>query len=57
MIKGNDHWLITDGKGKIWKMKMDTLDVSEVTHFHSGKITDLSVGHKQNCAITVGQDG
>lgn len=23
MTKGSDHWLIQDGKGKIWKMMMD----------------------------------
>jgi hypothetical protein len=43
MIKGVDFWLIVDGKGKIWKMKTDTLDITEITHFHSGRINDLVV--------------
>jgi len=28
MVKGNDHWLLVDGNGKIWKMQMDTLEIS-----------------------------
>jgi hypothetical protein len=43
MVKGADHWLIADGKGKIWRLKHDTLDLSEIAHFHSGKINDLVV--------------
>lgn len=57
MIKGNDHWLLVDGKGKIWRMKMDTLEVTEIMNFNSGKVTDLVINEKQNSAITVGQDG
>lgn len=43
MIKGNGFWLLADGRGKIWKMKDDTLEISEVCHFHSGKIKDLTI--------------
>ena len=45
MIKGHDHWLILDGKGKLWKMMMDTMDVVELMHFHSGMVQDLVVSH------------
>lgn len=42
MIKGGDHWLIQDAKGKLWKMMMDTKEVSEVFHFHSGPVADFA---------------
>lgn len=57
MIKGNDHWLIQDGKGKIWKMMMDSMEVTEIRHFHSGQISDLVLNPVQNAAISLGQDG
>ena len=57
MIKGHDHWLILDGKGKLWKMMMDTMDVVELMHFHSGMVQDLVVSHVQNSAVSIGQDG
>ena len=57
MVKGKEHWLLADGKGKIWKMRMDNLEVSEIMHFHSGPIADLVVCQKQNASLTVGGDG
>lgn len=42
MIKGNDHWLIQDSKGKLWKMMDESMEVTELMHFHSGQIKDLS---------------
>ena len=43
MVKGKDTWLIGDENGKIYKVKQDTLEYSEVTNFHSGAVTDLAV--------------
>ena len=57
MIKGNDHWLIGDGKGKIWKMMIETMEVKLVTSFHSKRVRDLSVPHSINAALTLGEDG
>lgn len=36
---------------------MDTMAVTEIKHFHSGKISDLSFNPAQNAAITLGEDG
>ena len=58
MIRGRDHWLITDGKGKIWKMMMDEqMTVSEITDFHSGGVRDLAVTNVFNSTLTIGEDG
>jgi hypothetical protein len=35
MIKGKDHWLIADGKGKIWRMYFTTMEPQLITSFHS----------------------
>jgi hypothetical protein len=43
MIKGNDHYLIVDRKGKLWKLMIETMEIIEVMHFHSGKICDMVV--------------
>jgi hypothetical protein len=57
MIKGNDHYLIVDRKGKLWKLMIASMEIIEVMHFHSGKIADMAVSSVQNIAITVGEDG
>jgi WD40 repeat protein len=35
----------------------DHMTVTEIKHFHSGKISDLCVNPNQNAAVTLGQDG
>ena len=57
MVKGIEFWLLADGRGKIWKMMNDTLDITEVTHFHSGKVRDLAMSSQQLLAVTAGEDG
>mmetsp|Transcript_34591 Transcript_34591/g.25742 ORF Transcript_34591/g.25742 Transcript_34591/m.25742 type:complete len:92 (+) Transcript_34591:1155-1430(+) len=57
MVKGNGMWLLGDANGKIWKMATDTLEYSEVTHFHSGSVNDLVVNSFNKSAITIGEDG
>jgi predicted oxidoreductase (fatty acid repression mutant protein) len=57
MIKGSDHWLIQDSKGKLWKMMEDSMEVTELMHFHSGKIKDLSYNSQQNALVSIGEDG
>jgi WD40 repeat protein len=43
MIKGRDHWLIADGKGKIWKLMHDETEPREITSFHSKQVRDLAI--------------
>jgi cilia- and flagella-associated protein 44 len=57
MIKGNDHWLIADGKGKIWRLPTDTMEAQLITSFHSKKVTDLAVPPSINGILTLGEDG
>ena len=57
MIKGDGHWLIADGKGKIWKMELDTMEVKLINNFHSKKIEDLAITHSINATVTLGEDG
>ena len=57
MIKGEENWLISDGKGKIWKLPFDSEDAKLVANFHSKSINDLGLTPSVNGAITVGEDG
>lgn len=57
MIKGTDHWLIADGKGKIWRLPFSTMEPQLITTFHSKGVTDLAIPHSINSSITVGEDG
>ena len=57
MIKGKDHWLISDGKGMIWKLMMANNEVQLVFNFHSKRIMDLAVPSSINAALTLGEDG
>jgi WD40 repeat protein len=57
MIKNKDSWLISDGKGKIWKMPFDTMEVKEITSFHSKRVKDLAIPHSLTSSITLGEDG
>lgn len=38
-------------------MMMDSMEVTEIRHFHSGQISDLVLNPVQNAAISLGQDG
>lgn len=36
---------------------MDTMEVTELMHFHSGKIQDLIYNPMQTAVVTIGEDG
>jgi WD40 repeat protein len=57
IIKAKDFWLIADGKGKLWKMSVTTMEVHLITSFHSKKIRDIIIPHSINATITLGEDG
>jgi len=38
-------------------MMMDSMEVTEVFHFHSGSITDSTYNQVQNALVTIGADG
>jgi hypothetical protein len=43
MIKGIGFWLAFDANGKIWKVMLPNKEYHEVTHFHSGAVSDLVI--------------
>ena len=57
MIKGDDHWLIQDGNGRLYKMPFATDQVRELHHFHSGPLRGLAVPKSADVALTLGNDG
>jgi len=57
ILQGPDHWLIQDGKGRIWNLNTETKEYKEVLHFHSGRISDLILNNETNAGISLGSDG
>ena len=57
MIRSENHWLVADGNGKLWKLNSGNLLFEEILHFHSGIIYDLALSPTTNAAITLGNDG
>lgn len=57
LVKGNDHWLVQDGKGRLFKMQMSSGEVKELTHFHSGPLRGVAVPRSADVSVTLGNDG
>ena len=57
IIKGKTMWLIVDGRGKLWSMRIDTHETHEIFNFNSGKVADLGLLPKQKASVTLGVDG
>ena len=57
MIKGNGIWLVSDAKGRLWKLNCHDFTAILVLEYHSGAITDLAVSDAFNMAITCSEDG
>ena len=57
MIRGSNHWLIQDGKGKFFKLNAADLQYEEMMHFHSGKIGEVAIAPHFDVCVTAGFDG
>jgi WD40 repeat protein len=57
ILQGADHWLIGDGRGKIWMLNNETKDYKPILRFHSGKVMDLALSQDTNSAVSIGNDG
>jgi len=57
MIKGNGIWLVSDAKGRIWRLSCYDFKATQVLEYHSGAITDLAISDAFNMAITCSEDG
>lgn len=57
MVKGNGIWLISDAKGRLWKLNCYDFTATMILEYHSGAITDFALSDAYNMAITCSQDG
>jgi len=57
ILQGPDHWIIADGRGKMWRLNTESKEYKEILHFHAGRINDLVLAKNINAAISLGSDG
>lgn len=57
ILQGPDHWVVADGRGKMWRLDTETKEYVEVMHFHAGRINDLVLPAETNAAVSLGSDG
>ncbi len=56
MLKGDNHWLIQDEHGALYRLWYPTLNVEKVWDVHAGDITGLAVAPNSHIAVTCGVD-
>ena len=57
MLKGQDHWLVQDSAGGVYKVVLETGHKEHLFSFHSGAINDLDICPFNHTAATCGADG
>ena len=57
VVRGNGFWLVSDVKGRLWKVDTSDFTSQIVLEYHSGAITDLALSDSYNMAVTCGIDG
>ncbi|MCO5589215.1 hypothetical protein L7F22_043181 [Adiantum nelumboides] len=56
IIVSEDHWLIQDENGVLWKVHVPSFEVEKLFEFHAGFITGLSVSPNNHFLATSGSD-
>jgi hypothetical protein len=57
LIKGNDHWLVLDAKGRLIKIAFEGMDMSIIWEFQSGSLVDMKVPGNFNAAASLSETG
>lgn len=57
MVRATNFWLLSDGRGYMWRLACEDFSVTQIMEFHSGKITDMAVSDAYNLALTCAEDG
>lgn len=58
IVRGNGLWLISDAKGRLWRVDPKNFDDAKVImEYISGEITDMAVSDAYNMALTCSEDG
>ena len=57
IIRNPDFWLLSDGRGKLWSLKLSDNSYTELMHFHAGKINDMIHSKEANALVSIGNDG
>lgn len=56
MLKGDNHWLIQDEHGALYRLWYPMLNVEKVWDVHAGDITGLALSPSAHVAVTCGVD-
>jgi len=57
MLRGEDHWILQDAKGGLFKLWVPSYDVERLISTHAGTISGIEVNPFNHTAITCGTDG
>jgi len=57
MLKGDDHWLVQDSSGGVYKVNLETGECKSLFNFHSGAISGADLCPFNHAAATCGVDG
>ena len=57
MLKGDDHWLVQDSSGGVYKVNLETGECKSLFNFHSGAISGADLCPFNHAAATCGADG
>jgi WD40 repeat protein len=57
VVRGNGLWLISDQKGRLWRVNPEDFSAKIIFEYQSGEFTDMAMSDAYNMAVTCGEDG
>lgn len=57
IVRGNGLWLLSDAKGRLWRIDPVSFEGKVLFEYISGEITDMAVSDAYNMALTCSEDG
>lgn len=57
MLRGDDHWIVQDANGSLFKLWVPNYDVEIIFNVHAGPLSGVVTAPHRHNAITAGTDG
>jgi WD40 repeat protein len=57
MLRGDNFWLVQDGRGAMWELDVDPLVLKKVVDFHADAITRVEPAPSGHQLVSCGADG
>ena len=57
ITRGQGFWLVSDLRGRLWRVNTEDYSAQAIINYHSGEITDLALSDAYNMAVTCSTDG